>query len=100
MSDFDDLYTNLQNHVAALEAKFLAGLLATPTVMPDEDFVKAYCILCHAAIEEFFEEVASKVMNKCLDDWTTSRKYRDTLVTLTTYYKLHLDVDDDERNAE
>lgn len=100
MSDFDDLYTNLQSHVTALETKFLAGLLATPTVMPDEDFIKAYCILCHAAIEEFFEKTSLTVMTKCLDDWFANRKYRDTLVTLTCYYQLRLAVEDDEKKPE
>lgn len=103
MNDFEKLYDDLKKHIALLEKTFIYPFIpAEPSTMPDkyEHHVKAYCILCHAAFEEYFETIALRVMTKSIDCWLHDRKYNDTLVTLVSYYGLKLKVNLDESNEE
>lgn len=102
MSDFDKFYLQLKTHVARLEMKLIGGFLK-PSLTPSSDydeFVKAYCILSHAAIEEYFEKTALRIMEKSLDDWLTYRKYHDSLFTLACCYKMELKIDLNEQTSE
>ena len=69
---------------------------------PDEykHYVQAYCVLCHAALEEYFENIAQEVTNQCVNEWTYSKKYTDTLVTLVSYYGQKLVIDHNENADE
>ena len=103
MSDFDQIYSELQSYIASLQSKFIDPFLpADPSVKPEdfEPYVKAYCILCHAALEEFFESVSLKVMSKSLDVWMSERKYSDTLLMLVCNYGMKFSIDDDEASPE
>ncbi|HZT61372.1 MAG TPA: HEPN domain-containing protein [Pyrinomonadaceae bacterium] len=104
MSDFDKLHSELEAHISSLEAKFIKPFLPSvnPLATPAEyEYdVKAYCVLSHAAIEEFFESVSLKVMSLSFDEWVYKKKNSDTLTALVCNYRLHIDVDTDERNSE
>jgi len=95
MSAFDDRYGELVSHIGAIGTEFIAPYLpADPSVSPVdyELSVKAYCLLAHAAIEEYLESVALGVMIACIDNWTVSRKYADSLTTLVARYGLTFEV--------
>jgi hypothetical protein len=103
MSDYDQLYADLRRHINSLQNKFLDPFLpADPSIKPDdyEPFVKAYCILCHAALEDFFESVSLKVMTQSLDKWLFEKRCTDTLLTLICNYGLKFTIDDNEANLE
>ena len=104
MSEFEKLLNELREDIEKLEETFIREFIEDRITKPDkitdpdeyEHHVKAYCVLCHAAFEEYFENIALKVMHRCLNEWLDSRKYTDTLVTLVSYYGQKLAVDSNE----
>jgi len=61
MVDIDALHKELTSHVDELTQKFLATYIPADPSIPPESYahdVKAYCMLSHAAFEEFFEGIA------------------------------------------
>ena len=101
MNEFEKLLIELREHIEALDETFIHQFIKNRTATLDyEHHVKAYCVLCHAAFEEYFESIALKVMHRCVDEWRYSRKYTDTLVTLVSYYEQKLVIDLDENTDE
>ena len=104
MNEFEKLLSDLKDHIDDLEKTFIRGFIHDRKKKPDkitypdeyEHHVKAYCVLCHAALEDYFESIVREVMHRCLDEWCYSRKYTDTLVTLVSYYKQELVIDRNE----
>lgn len=93
MSEFEKLLIELNEHIQKLEETFIHEFIEDPAARPDsrpdeyEFHVKAYCVLCHAALEGYFEDIAREVMNQYSDEWINSGKYADPLVTFVSYYK-------------
>lgn len=84
MADIDKLYTDVNGYITQLETTYLAKYIADKTSSPtdyDND-VKSFCILSHAAIEEFTETVAITVMNKTVDNFIIHHKVTESLVAL------------------
>ena len=104
MNEFEKLLNELREDIEKLEETFIREFIEDRITKPDEitepdeyeHYVKAYCVLCHAAFEEYFEDIALKVMHRCLNEWLDSRKYTDTLVTLVSYYGQKLTVNANE----
>jgi len=88
MADINQLQTELENEISQLEARFISKWLpADPAVQPD-DFeydVKAFCVLAHAAFEEFVEEISMTVMALAKDSWLTQRFSKATIAILLAY---------------
>jgi len=98
-----DSFDNLRKYISDLEDKFIKSYIpANPEIGPKEyeHFVKAYCILSHAAIEEYVEEVALKVMKRSIEDWKTKKKIVDSLLSIVTYYGLRLKIDEWEEETK
>lgn len=93
----ESIITDLDNHLIQLRDKFLKLYLEDRTSTPDEydTDVKAYCVLCHAAFEEFFETVALKVLDKSINLYLREKKITEPLVTLMHFKAKakHLDSD-------
>ncbi len=90
MSEFDNLFDVLCAYINDLETKFIERFIPTdPTVSATEYAldVRAYCVLSHAAFEEFFEEVSLKVMARSIIEWqgVEDRRINDALLTLASY---------------
>ncbi len=103
MNEFDKLYSGLKRHLANLESQFIAKFIpADPSTKPSEyeQLVKAYCILSHAAIEEYLETVSMRVMKRSIDDWLFKRRYTDTLATLLCTYGSQINISADENSRE
>lgn len=84
MAEVDKLYTDVNSYITKLETTYLVKHIADKTSSPtdyDTD-VKSFCILSHAAIEEFSETVAITVMNKTVDNFVNHHKVTESLVTL------------------
>lgn len=82
--DFDNFYNQTKSHIESLEKRFLESHLNNVLANPDDyDFdVKSFCILCHAAFEDFIETISLKVMNLTIENYITDQKVTKTLVTL------------------
>lgn len=102
MVDAETLYNQLRLHIASLEEKFLKNFLTSQTANPGEyDLsVRAYCVLSHAALEEYLENVALYVMHQSVQAFLMEQKCNNTLLTLVSYYRLKLDLDVDENSSE
>jgi hypothetical protein len=89
---------DLKSEIKSLEKRFLDPWLpAQPGQLPS-DFeydVKAYCVLAHAAFEEFVEEVSSLALKLGLDSWW-EKKFSLILVSLISTYGLKIKVMDSE----
>jgi len=102
MQDAQSLFEDLKSHLTGLEDKFIKTFLGVTTAEPDDYdlFVRAYCVLSHAALEEYLESVALYVMERSVEGFILKREVTDTLLTLTAYYGLKLEVDENESTAE
>jgi hypothetical protein len=83
-SDFDKLFDETKTYVNRLENELLKKHLDNPLASP-QDFdldVKAFCVLCHAAFEEYIETTALKVMHAAVDGFILKHKISETLVCL------------------
>lgn len=68
--DIDDKYKELESYIVELEQTFIAKHIpAKPEATPENYMfdVKSYCILSYAALEEYFETIALKVMDESID---------------------------------
>ena len=108
MNKFEKSLSDLKEHIEELEKTFIRRFIEDRIKKPDEitdpdeyeHHVKAYCVLCHAAFEEYFEGIALKVMHRCLDERIHLKKYTDTLVTLALYCEQKLVIDHNENADE
>ena len=102
MNEFEKLLTELREDIQELEETFIRRFIDDRMTEPDEyeHHVKAYCVLCHAAFEKYFESIALKVMHRCLDERIRLKKYTDTLVTLISYCEQKLVIDLNENTDE
>lgn len=102
MQETESLFETLTRNVARLEDVFIKGFLPLSTAKP-EDYdlqVRAYCVLTHAALEEYLEGIALYVMKQSIDDYVMGKKVRDSLLTLTAYSRLELAVNENETTDE
>ena len=108
MNEFEKLLSELRADIEELEKTFIHRFIEERITKPDEiaepdeyeHHVKAYCVLCHAAFEKYFEDLALKVMDRCFDERIRLKKYTDTLVTLVSYYEQKLVIDLNENADE
>lgn len=102
MQDAASLFHDLTINVARLEGTFINSFLLEAAAKPEEyDLpVRAYCVLSHAALEEYFEGIALYVMKQSINDYILHKRVRDSLLTLTAYNQLELNVNEDETTDE
>lgn len=84
MADIDKLFLDMEGYVNNLETTYLSKYIADKTSSPkdyDND-VKSFCILSHAALEEFSETVAITVMDITVHNFVYHHKITEPLVSL------------------
>jgi len=102
---FDQLYKELKNYTELLDSRFLSLHLARRTIKPSEyEFdVKAYCILSHAAFEEYFEKLILEILNISVDRFIRRRPDVNigliTLIGTQTNIKIDLERGTSETSA-
>ena len=90
-------------HITQLENRYIRKYLpANPELQPSEyEYdVKAFCLFSHAALENYFETIAEKIMIDSIEQWKLSRKISPPLITLLAYSKPRLTIDMNENNRE
>jgi hypothetical protein len=88
MSSVDNLYNQLKTYMEHLRITFLDKYLHDPLANPQEYElqIRAYCVLAHAALEEYFENVAVNVLSECINQWKNSGKLQDSLIAISIHY--------------
>lgn len=103
MVDVDALHGELTSYVDELTKKFVGHYIPADPSVPPETYahdVKAYCILSHAAFEEFIEGIALGVTDYATSQWLSRRKVSDVLVALLCCHGAKLKIDDNEASPE
>lgn len=83
----EDKFTALKDRLKLLEKKYISSH-SDPLELPD-DFeldVESYCVLCHAAFEEFIEDVCVYLLDELEDKYKTTGRF-----SFATLCLLHFD---------
>lgn len=99
MAVLEDLDSELDVQIRLISDEFLSRYLpANPEEGPDvyHQHIKAFCILAHAAFEEFVERVSLALMLNAIEGWYKDRSLRPPLVALLLFYGGKLEATDDE----
>lgn len=102
MEDIQRHYDELEKYVTLIRTKYLDPFIpAHPTAKPsDYEFeVKSFCILSHAALEEYFENVAITIMHKSIEAFY-SQTLTYPLLAMLSYSNQRLSIDGNEDHAE
>lgn len=72
-------YNNLQKRIQELD-HLLPVLNPLGYTLEEQDNIRSYCLLCHAEIEYYLEEIIKAVVTKAIDDWKKDRNKVTTLI--------------------
>lgn len=89
MAALDDIQVELSGQLQLIRQEFIDRYLpARPEDGPDiyHQHVKAFCILAHAALEEFAEKVSLAMMKNAVDGWYANKTIGAPLAALLLYY--------------
>jgi hypothetical protein len=103
MADIEQAYKDLFSYIKGLESKFVDPYLPADPSTPPSKYahdVRAFCVLSHAAFEEFVETVVLTVAAHAVDQWVTARKVNDVIPALLVWHGAKLKIDDKEKNPE
>jgi len=103
MKDPDQLYETLSELLDEYKNKFIIRFLPVdPQVGPDEYEldIKAYCLMSHAAFEEYYEQIALIVMKISIDYWLLHRISSDSAIMLISRYGLSYDLPEEDEVQE
>lgn len=103
MTDYSSLFASLLAHVNALEAKFILPHLplgaATNPNSYDLD-VRAFCVLAHAAFEQFVEDVCVGLAQDASRAWLYNHCCSHSLMALLAFQSDRLLIEEDEAKPE
>lgn len=102
MVDINQLFTDLSTEIAGLENRFISKWMPADPLVPPGDFehdVKAFCVLAHAAFEEFVEEISLIVVKAAKDAWLHQR-FSKAAVAMLLAYQSKLEIVDDESKKQ
>ena len=88
MVNAEQLLISLEAEVLTLEKKFLSSWLPAQPDHEPADFqhdVKAYCVLTHAAFEEFVESISTLAASATMSSWLAKKNYLGTQAILLSY---------------
>lgn len=77
MIDINQYNNNVQDRLLELEIQFMEKHERNPMVPPQDMEIDAecYCILCHAALEEFAEQICLYFIDKLEDEFCNQHKF-------------------------
>jgi RiboL-PSP-HEPN len=83
-----ELYSSLESQLQKLERRFVRPHLPLPPTSNPSDYdldVRAYCVLCHAAFEQYIEDLCLQLMIDAVDCWIETRFTTNTLLALLAF---------------
>jgi len=99
----EKLLIELKEQIDSLDTRFVAPHIPADPATSQKDLehdVRAFCVLCHAAFEEFFESTALILAKFAAEQWKTARKANDVIIALLSWHGSKLKIDEDEKNPE
>lgn len=99
----DKLYNDLSGYIKGIEDTFINPFIPADPAITANDYmyqVKAYCVLAHAAFEEYFEQVSLRVMTKSIENYIYHKKINESLLLLIGCYNEKIEIDTEEKNPE
>lgn len=102
MADVKQLFAELGTEIAGLETRFISKWIPADPSVPPGDFehdVKAFCVLAHAAFEEFVEEISLIVVKAAKEAWL-NQKFSKAAVAMLLAYQSKLEIVDDESQKQ
>ena len=103
MSLLDDLDGELDRQIRLIYNEFISRYFpANPDDGPDAYHlhVKAYCLLAHAAFEEFVEKLSLELMKFSIQHWYEQRIITPPLLSLCLFYKATIPYQDNEESKQ
>jgi hypothetical protein len=97
-----ELYSNLEEQLQLLERRFVRPHLPLPPTSNPSEYdldVRAYCLLSHAAFEQYIEDICRQLMVDALDEWLRTRSATNTLLAFLAFAP-QIEIDDDESHNE
>lgn len=98
MANISDIYQGLQKEIESLEKVFISKWLPARPENAPEDFqydVKAYCVLAHAAFEEYVEDLSLIALEEARQGWL-KKEFSAATVSLLMFYKASLEAIENE----
>jgi hypothetical protein len=96
-----ELYLNLESQLQLLERRFVRPHLPLPPTSDPSDYdldVRAYCMLSHAALEQYIEDVCLQLLIDAVDGWIETRAATNTLLALLAFApEIQLDLNEAHR---
>jgi len=103
MVKVDDLFIDLSTHLDDYQQRFITPYLpADPNIGPEvyELDVKAFCLLAHAAFEQYFEQLCLHMMGCAISKWIDSKTITDSLTMLLCRYGFRIELSEDDKGPE
>ncbi len=103
MAILDKLEAELDGQIKLISDEFISRYLpANPEDGPDvyHQHVKAFCILAHAAFEDFVERTSLALMMHAVEVWYKDRTLTTPLVSLLLFYRSSLEAVDNEEEDQ
>lgn len=98
-SIIDDALNQLELYLLEVEEKYLKTHLGTTEIPSEYMFdVKSYCILCHAAFEEFVENICFALMNELSENYILHQRISYSTLCLLHFEGNAEDVNEDNWN--
>src|SRR5213596_647786 len=96
-----ELYLNLESQLQLLERRFVRPHLPLPPTSNPSDYdldVRAYCMLSHAALEQYIDDVCLQLLIDAVDGWIETRAATNTLLALLAFApEIQLDLNEAHR---
>lgn len=94
MSDIEKCFKDLEEYIVEVEIQYLDSHLHTIEQPDDYKYdIKTYCILCHAAFEEFIESVCICILKEIYDNFVNNQR-----ISFSTMCLLHFMTNTSELN--
>jgi hypothetical protein len=103
MTDYNSLYNALRSYISKLEVNFISKHLPVNFAALPQSYdldVRAYCVLSHAAFEQFVEQVCDGLAKDACDAWFHYSHCSQPLLALMAFSETRLKIERDEAMPE
>lgn len=104
MAKYADLLTRLGDYVDELDKSLLTEFDKPEYAASGPDIwghpTKAYCVLSHAAFEDFVETLSLRVLQEAIDLWLNDKKTTRPLLAALAFYRADFPIEEDEKKPQ
>ncbi len=99
MGDVAALYNALSEEIGKLQNRYVSQYIPADPQHTPEDFeydVKAFCVLTHAACEDFVEQISEEMMLRIESDFVMKKIVTQSTVTMLMYHSEVINADEED----